>query len=450
MKLSEAHRTIDATAGFLRHLQSLENANLVEVEDDEEGLGVLAVQVYTTGTPPNSVRKCRFKYRSGDEFEFIVPQIAPVCDLLIDNWPSLSAKKLRSHIEETNVLYLANDILGLNDPMMYETGSEAYEYQSLLGGRPSLLLYEIYDMNYRLAYALRMTEDEELDKKQEYTVAEKKRNYAKEIDWVRATKSFNLNSIKDVVKTGRNKHERRTIIKAIRDAMISTGEMYKIPYSVDSLLMDLFKENGGSRKALLKAYDESNETLFIDDFIRYAIEEYMESHTATDADIDEIFAEDNKKGSETEKETTQESGTSQNDSPSEENKLPDCSGAPKKCFRYPNDFTRLFVGKVVNDYYLGSYANLALIEVTLYDHQQLIKRASHTAFVKSLVFWGFIEVKDAKALNKIIRAVADKYKRLREEGYKEWPESCKNDKDTCIKIGNSLDPSMKYLRKTEE
>lgn len=78
MKLSEAHRTIDATAGFLRHLQSLENANLVEVEDDEEGLGVLAVQVYTTRTSPNPVRKCRFKYRSGDEIEFIVPQIAPV------------------------------------------------------------------------------------------------------------------------------------------------------------------------------------------------------------------------------------------------------------------------------------------------------------------------------------------------------------------------------------
>lgn len=288
MKLSEAHRTIDATAGFLRHLQSLENANLVEVEDDEEGLGVLAVQVYTTRTSPNPVRKCRFKYRSGDEIEFIVPQIAPVCDLLIDNWPSLSAKKLRSHIEETNVLYLANDILGLNDPMMYETGSEAYEYQSLLGGRPSLLLYEIYDINYHLAYALRMTEDEEPDKKQEYTVAEEKRNYAKEIDWVRATKNFNLNTIKGVVNSGRNKRERRSIIKAIRDAMIATGEMYKIPYSVDSLLMDLFKENDGSRKGLLKAYDESSETLFIDDFVRYAIEEYRYSHTATDVDTDGI------------------------------------------------------------------------------------------------------------------------------------------------------------------
>lgn len=291
MKLSEAHRTIDATAGFLRHLQSLENANFVEVEDDEEGLGVLAVQVYTTGTSPNPVRKCRFKYRSGDEIEFIVPQIAPVCDLLIDNWPSLSAKKLRSHIEETNVLYLANDILGLNDPMMYETGSEAYEYQAMSFGtnRIRYLFDEIYDINYRLAYALRMTEDEKPAKKLEYSVAEEKRNYAKEIDWVRATNNFNLNSIKDVVKTGRNKHERRNIIKAIRDAMVATGEMYKIPYSVDKLLMDLFKENDGSRKGLLKAYDESNETLYIDEFIQYAIEEYMYRHSVTDTERPQSF-----------------------------------------------------------------------------------------------------------------------------------------------------------------
>ena len=65
MELSEALRTIDATAGFLRHLQSIENANLVEVEDDEEGLGVLAVQVYTTRTSTTPIRKCRFKYQDG-------------------------------------------------------------------------------------------------------------------------------------------------------------------------------------------------------------------------------------------------------------------------------------------------------------------------------------------------------------------------------------------------
>lgn len=291
MELSEAHRTIDATAGFLLQIQGLDNANLLAIEDDAEGLGVLGVKVYTTTNISHAERRCRLKYRSGEEFEFIIPQIAPVCDLIIDNWPSPSAKKLRSHIDESNVLYLANEILGLDDPMMDETVPEAYEYQAMSFGtnRIRYLFDEIYDINYRLAYALRMTEDEKPAKKLEYSVAEEKRSYAKEIDWVRATNNFNLNSIKDVVKTGRNKHERRNIIKAIRDAMVATGEMYKIPYSVDKLLMDLFKENDGSRKGLLKAYDESNETLYIDEFIQYAIEEYMYRHSVTDTERPQSF-----------------------------------------------------------------------------------------------------------------------------------------------------------------
>jgi len=161
MELSEAHRTIDATAGFLLQLQAFGKANLIEVEDDEEGLGVLAVRVYSTANTPYPERRCRLKYRNGMVFEFIIPQIAPVCDLIIDNWPSPSAKKLRSHIEESNVLYLANKLLGLDDPMMYETVPEAYEYQALFRNDPTKLLDEIYDINYRLAYALRMTDEDE-------------------------------------------------------------------------------------------------------------------------------------------------------------------------------------------------------------------------------------------------------------------------------------------------
>lgn len=157
MELSEALRTIDATVGFLMQLQILEDADLEEPEDDKEGLGLLGTRIYTTTNSPN--HRCRFKYRNGREMEVIVPQIAPICDLLINNWPSPSAKKLRSHIDESNVLYLANEILGLDDPIMYETIPEAYEYQALFKDNPPQLLYAIYDINYRLAYALRMTEE---------------------------------------------------------------------------------------------------------------------------------------------------------------------------------------------------------------------------------------------------------------------------------------------------
>lgn len=161
MELSEAHRTIDATAGFLMHLQALDNANLLVVEDEENGLGILEAKVYTTINTPYPERRCKFKYKNGEDIEFIIPQIAPVCDFIIDNWPSPSAKKLRSHIDESNVLYLADEILGLDDPMMYETVPEAYEYHALFRNGPTKLLDEIYDINYRLAYALRMTYEDE-------------------------------------------------------------------------------------------------------------------------------------------------------------------------------------------------------------------------------------------------------------------------------------------------
>ena len=294
MELSEALRTIDATAGFLRHLQSIENANLVEVEDDEEGLGVLAVQVYTTRTSTTPIRKCMLKYQDGVEFEFIIPQIAPVCDFLIDNWPSHSAKKLRSHIDETNVLYLANEILGLNDPMMYETMTEAYEYQSLLGERPSLLLYEIYDINYRLAYALRMTEDEESDTQEEQIYITDDRivteNIASQMDWLKVTKKFNPDAIKDLVKNiGKSKREKKIVIEAIYDAMTRSGELSRIPYSVDKLLDDLHRTYDENHKGVYEAYDEKRETLNLDILMMEAIEEYMKKHKATDEDIDEIF-----------------------------------------------------------------------------------------------------------------------------------------------------------------
>ena len=268
--------------------------NLIEVEDDEEGLGVLAVQVYTTRTSTTPIRKCRFKYQDGVEFEFIIPQIAPVCDFLIDNWPSHSAKKLRSHIDETNVLYLANEILGLNDPMMYETMTEAYEYQSLLGERPSLLLYEIYDINYRLAYALRMTEDEESDTQEEQIYITDDRivteNIASQMDWLKVTKKFNPDAIKDLVKNiGKSKREKKIVIEAIYDAMTRSGELSRIPYSVDKLLDDLHRTYDENHKGVYEAYDEKRETLNLDILMMEAIEEYMKKHKATDEDIDEIF-----------------------------------------------------------------------------------------------------------------------------------------------------------------
>lgn len=115
------------------------------------------------------------------------------------------------------------------------------------------------------------------------------------------------------------------------------------------------------------------------------------------------------------------------------------------CFRFTNEFTRLQVAAAVKLFYHGEHSDLALIEVTLYDHGLLKKRNSHTSFVKSLVAWGLINA-EAEQQKQIVSGIKDKYKRLPKEGYKDWSNICLNDKNRCIEIGKHLDPTMKYQR----
>ena len=129
-----------------------------KLEEGKESWELLEVPIYTTIKPNSSPEfKFRLKYRNGQEEEFVVPNIIPVCLYLIDTWPLPKAKKIRFHIEESNVLNLADDILGFNDPMMYEAIFEAHEYDRSYDP-PSRLFNAIYDINYHLAYALRKIE----------------------------------------------------------------------------------------------------------------------------------------------------------------------------------------------------------------------------------------------------------------------------------------------------
>lgn len=120
-----------------------------------------------------------------------------------------------------------------------------------------------------------------------------------------------------------------------------------------------------------------------------------------------------------------------------------------KCFIFTSDFVKEKTEAVVKKYYKGSYADLALIEITLFDHGQLKKRNAHTAFVKSLMAWGILNKASGKALKQITDGIRDKHSRLPKVGYKEWDQQFLNDKNTCVSIGNELD-SMPYNRKKEE
>lgn len=116
-----------------------------------------------------------------------------------------------------------------------------------------------------------------------------------------------------------------------------------------------------------------------------------------------------------------------------------------KCFRFPSEFTREKVKSVVDLYYQDSYANLALIEVALYDHGQLKKRNAHKALLKALAAWGLLDIEDDATLELILDCIRHKHSSLPNDGgYKSWNQDYLNEKNTCIGIGAELGDSMPY------
>ena len=80
-----------------------------------------------------------------------------------------------------------------------------------------------------------------------------------------------------------------------------------------------------------------------------------------------------------------------------------------KCFRFPSEFTKEKVKLLVDLYYQDSYANLALIEIALYDHGQLKKRNAHKPFVEALVAWGILDVENDEAMTLLLDSLKHKH-----------------------------------------
>jgi hypothetical protein len=117
----------------------------------------------------------------------------------------------------------------------------------------------------------------------------------------------------------------------------------------------------------------------------------------------------------------------------------------KACFRIANDYVREQVEAIVNDFYLGQSVNLAMIEVTLFDHGQLQKRNSHKLFVQALIDWDILPKETD--IDKTSIAMASKLRSsFPKKGYKEWDNIHLNERILCVKIGKKLPESMKYNR----
>lgn len=134
----------------------------------------------------------------------------------------------------------------------------------------------------------------------------------------------------------------------------------------------------------------------------------------------------------------------------EENDDDSGSNVVNKCFIFTSDFVKEKVEAIVKKYYKGSHADLALIEITLFDHGQLRKRNSHKAFARSLAVWGIMKIASDEDLKSIVDCIKDKYSRIPKDGYKEWGEIYLNEKNTCINIGHEIEDTMPYIRKKEE
>ena len=136
--------------------------------------------------------------------------------------------------------------------------------------------------------------------------------------------------------------------------------------------------------------------------------------------------------------------------PSQQEENDDDSAVVSKCFIFTSDFVKEKVEALVMKYYKGSHADLALIEIALFDHGQLRKRNSHKAFAKTLAVWGIMKIASDDVLKAIVDCIKDKYSRIPKDGYKEWGEIYLNEKNTCINIGHEIEDTMPYIRNKEE
>ena len=134
----------------------------------------------------------------------------------------------------------------------------------------------------------------------------------------------------------------------------------------------------------------------------------------------------------------------------QEEATPEDKKLVQKCFKYDSDFAKQKVDAVVKDSYQGSPAYMALIEITLFDHNQLKKRNAHTPFLKTLIAWGIIDNLSDDELKKVANGMATKMKGLPAKGYKEWDGNVSvNDKKICTEIGAELGNTIPYSRQKE-
>lgn len=248
MELKEAFDIIDATLGMFRSIEE-------EVENGDLKDKFLLTPVYSSidnyfDADKNSFElgtRTYYNFVDGDkEYKRYIVDIRPVCSYMVNEWPSLKAKKIRKLLNEVllQCVSLCEETLGA---IINVALDEGYSYDKYMRTQDSRTLETVLlDTIHEMSHALGLTEYAEPEDQEEKIYINDDRiiseDVASQIDWIKTTNSFNPDKISDLVKNvGKSKREKKIVIKAIYDAMTHTGNMYKIPYHVDKLLDDLYR-----------------------------------------------------------------------------------------------------------------------------------------------------------------------------------------------------------------
>ena len=295
MELKEAFDIIDATLGMFRSLEEeVENGDL------KEKFLLIPVSSYVENVydaEKNAfelVSRTYYNYNDGGrEYRRYIVDITPVCNYMVNEWPSNNAKKIRRLLNEvfSRCVSMCEDTFGA---LLNVALDEGYVYDRYLRAKESrnietVMLDTIHEMNHALA----LTEYAEPDVTDEgVTIAVENRiiseNLASQMDWVKETNNFDFNKISELIENiGRSGREKKIAIKAIYNTMVRTGEMYKIPYSVDKLLNDLYKQYDEKHRAL-GSLDSSGMNMNLSSFLKER-DEYQERQTIEDKDIYEKY-----------------------------------------------------------------------------------------------------------------------------------------------------------------
>lgn len=255
MKLSEALRVIDDTVGMFRTIWEI-----IEYSDLKKKFlfspVVCCTESFVDFENQDAGLQCRKYYtyiENGIEHKNYIVDIHPVCSFMIDEWPLPIAKKILILLkQDMNIcIDFCRQIYGEDNTELNIPLEENYNYQRkyVTSNAPLTIEDVLFDTIHEMVHAIGLVE--ELGEESEKTTADKDGimtvESASKMDWVRLTDGFDLDKIKEVVKdTGKSNDEKRIVVKAIFDALMSVDKLYNVPYAVDKLIMRLYSEYGGN------------------------------------------------------------------------------------------------------------------------------------------------------------------------------------------------------------